>query len=195
MRFAYKRRGGPLLDWDGRSAPYQSRAGETRSLGGLGSLDLNVPRPGAPEIVSGYESPQPGAATIHLGAEPPPAAKSFDTGLIRKASALAAGFHGVRRNNGSIFWGVIWAAAAFITPFHGVLVPLFGAAQGFGQARPKSNPAKGRTKKKARRARSWRWRYDRRGYAYVSPKSARSRVNRRKWRRLAKARKRIAARK
>ena len=163
MRFAYKRRGGPLLDWSGPTAPYQSRAGETRSLGSLG--DLNVPRPGAPEIVSGYESPQPGAAIVHLGGympegaargygqtmigadAPTPEKAPFDLGLVRKAAALAAGYHGVKRNNGSIFWGVIWAAAAFISPFHGVLVPLFGAAQGFGQARLKSNPARSKKRK------------------------------------------------
>lgn len=33
MRFAYQNRGSALLHWNGRSAPYQSRAGETRSLG------------------------------------------------------------------------------------------------------------------------------------------------------------------
>ena len=165
MRFAYARRGGPMLEWDGRSPPSAARAGETRSLGdwggplaydpinggqaisygrSLGSLD--VPRAGAPEIVSGYESPEPGAATIHLGADPAPAPApaKFDLGLIRKASALAAGYHGVRRNNGSIFWGLIWAAAAFISPLYGTLVPAFAMAQGFGEARPKSNPAKRR---------------------------------------------------
>ena len=141
MRFAYARRGGPMLEWDGRSPPSAARAGETRSLG-----SLDVPRAGAPEIVSGYESPEPGAATIHLGADPAPAPApaKFDLGLIRKASALAAGYHGVRRNNGSIFWGLIWAAAAFISPLYGTLVPAFAMAQGFGEARPKSNPAKRR---------------------------------------------------
>jgi hypothetical protein len=139
MRFAYKRRGGPLLDWDGRTAPYQSRAGETRSLG---SLELDVPRPGAPEIVSGYESPHPNAALIHFGADEKAAPAKFDTGLIRKAAALAAAYHGVKRNNGSIFWGVIWAAAALVTPFYGVFVPVWAAGQGFGQARLKNNPAR-----------------------------------------------------
>jgi len=166
MRFAYKRRGGPLLDWSGPTPPSPTRAGETRSLGeydrvhggqalsygrGLGSLELNVPRPGAPEIVSGYESPHPNAALIHFGADEKAASAKFDTGLIRKAAALAAGFHGVRRNNGSIFWGVIWAAAAFITPFNGVLVPVWAAGQGFAQARPRSNPAMGAATRKKRR--------------------------------------------
>jgi hypothetical protein len=153
MRFAYKRRGGPLLDWDGRTAPYQSRAGETRSLGGLGSLELDVPRPGAPEIVSGYESPHPNAALIHFGADEKAAPAKFDTGLIRKASALAAAYHGVRRNNGSILWGLVWAAAAFVSPLYGTLVPAFAMAQGFGEARAKSNPA---GSKSERNRRKWR---------------------------------------
>jgi len=192
MRFAYKRRGGPLLNWSGPTPPYQSRAGETRSLGDFyattrnsvalrhygGTRDwpggakgyehnralgeLNVPRPGAPEVVSGYESPEPGAATIHLGgympegaargygqtmlsADAPAPEKPFDMGLVRKASALAAAYHGVRRNNGSILWGLVWAAAAFVSPLYGTLVPAFAMAQGFGEARAKSNPA-GRVK-------------------------------------------------
>jgi hypothetical protein len=196
MKFAYTRRGGPLLNWSGPTAPYQSRAGETRSLGSLG--DLNVPRPGAPEIVSGYESPQPGAAIVHLGgympegaahnygqamigADAPTLEKApFDLGLVRKAAALAAGYHGVRRNNGSIFWGVIWAAAAFFSPFHGVLVPLFGAAQGFGQAKFKSNPARRPKKRRGKRARvgakAWRRRF---------PAAAR-RLDARRWKRKAK---------
>jgi hypothetical protein len=182
-----------MLEWDGRSPPSAARAGETRSLGdwggplaydpinggqaisygrSLGSLD--VPRAGAPEIVSGYESPEPGAATIHLGADPAPAPApaKFDLGLIRKASALAAGYHGVRRNNGSIFWGLIWAAAAFISPLYGTLVPAFAMAQGFGEARPKSNPAKRNGYRvgvnpavwQGRKGRRWRRAMDDEGY-------------------------------
>lgn len=189
MRFAYARRGGPLLDWSGPTPPSQTRAGETRSLGDFypttrnsnamrrysagysafpGSAvgyehnralgDLNVPRPGAPEVVSSYESPQPGAAIVHLGGYMPegaargygqtmlsadaPASDKFDMGLVRKASALAAAYHGVRRNNGSILWGLVWAVAAFVSPLYGTLVPAFAMAQGFGEARPKSNPAR-----------------------------------------------------
>jgi hypothetical protein len=143
MKFAYTRRGGPLLDWSGPTPPSPTRAGETRSLGSLG--DLHVPRPGAPEIVSGYESPHPNAALIHFGADEK--AAPVDTGrLIRRVSALAAGYHGVRRNNGSIFWGLVWALAAFVSPLYGTLVPAFAMAQGFGEARPRSNPAR-KTKK------------------------------------------------
>jgi hypothetical protein len=33
MRFAYQNRGGGMVRWDGRTAPAQTRAGDTRSLG------------------------------------------------------------------------------------------------------------------------------------------------------------------
>lgn len=211
MRFAYQRRGGPLVTWNGRTAPSPTRAGETRSLGSfypttrsssalrrygvpdwdrpynattggsampyqhdrpLGALD--IPRPGAPEILDGYESPQPGAAIIHLGHDctwaeahrrahemmmhgymPEGAARSYgqttigaddppkpvNDGMIRKTAVLASAYHGVRRHNGSVMWGLLWALAAYVTPLNGLLVPAFGVAQGFGQAKPKSNPA------------------------------------------------------
>lgn len=146
----------------------------------LGALDL--PRPGAPEVVEGYESPQPGAAVVHLGgagssasypwnekypgqtsfgtympegaarsygqavlsADPEPP-KQFDMGLVRKASALAAAYHGVKRHNGSVLWGLLWGLAAYVSPFYGLLVPAIGVAQGFGQAKVRSNPAKLKT--------------------------------------------------
>jgi hypothetical protein len=63
-------------------------------------------------------------------------------GLVRKVSALAAAYHGVKRHNGSIMWGLLWAAAAFVTPLHGTLVPALAVAQGFGQAKARSNPAR-----------------------------------------------------
>ena len=154
MRFAYKRRGGPLLDWSGPTPPSPTRAGETRSLG-----ELNLPRPGAPEVVSGYESPEPNAATIHLGGFIPegavrsygqqmigadPAPAKFDMGIVRKASALASAYHGAKRNNGSVLWGLLWGFAGYIAPFYGLLVPAIGVAQGFAQAKPRNNPSPSR---------------------------------------------------
>jgi len=207
MRFAYARTGGPLLNWSGSTPPYQSRAGETRSLGDFypttrnsGALrrygvkhwdrpynpvtggqamsydrdrplgDLDVPRPGSPEIVNGYESPAPGAAIIHLGgdctfeeahrqahrqarglsgympegavrgygqtmlaADEPKPAPVVNAKLVRRAAILAAAYHGVRRNNGSVLWGLLWSVAAYVSPLHGVLVPAIGYAQGYGQ--------------------------------------------------------------
>lgn len=213
MRFAYARRGGPLLDWSGPTPPYPTRAGETRSLGEFYPTTRNssalrryggrspqhggaavgyehhrdlgawpavnvdckmsarsmgavaLPRPGAPEVIEGYEEPAPGAATIHLGEEctwdiahrrahgmsgyiPEGSAvryggqmlgaeaPAFDKSLIRKAAVLASAYHGVKRHNGSVLWGLLWAAAAYVTPVYGVLVPAIGVAQGYGRAKP-----------------------------------------------------------
>lgn len=182
------RRYGGVRDWPGGAKGYE----HDRALGywgsavgyggagyrpapGLGSLD--IPRPGAPEVVEGYESPAPGAAIVHLGGNympegaarsygqtmlsadaPPPPAK-FDMGLVRKASALAAAYHGVKRNNGSILWGLLWAAAAFVAPLYGTLVPAFAVAQGFGQSKgPRQNPAMGTAQRRARKRMQARWR-------------------------------------
>ena len=215
MRFAYTRRGGPLLDWNGVTPPSPTRAGETRSLGdfyptnrssgalrryggpgapkgaavgyehnralgywgaqvaghggagyhpvpGMGD-NLYVPLPGAPEVVEGYESPAPGAAVIHLGAGYPwdqkypgmsgympegaargygqtmiadvaPAKPQFDMSIVRKVSAVASAYHGVKRNGGSVFWGILWGIAGYAAPFYGLLMPAIAIAQGY--ARP-----------------------------------------------------------
>lgn len=60
MRFAYQYNGAPLLQWN-RSAPAQSRASDTVSLGSLGGTSLAgstlskptlvLPLPGAPEPI------------------------------------------------------------------------------------------------------------------------------------------------
>jgi hypothetical protein len=204
MKFAYTRRGGPLLDWSGPTAPYQTRAGETRSLGefypttrtssamrrygarsaghsgaavnyehsrSLGALD--VPRPGAPEVVSGYESPQPGAAIIHLGgyipegavrsygqqflgADPEPSTTSkvqdlIYSPIVKKAAVIASAYHGVKRHNGSVLWGLLWAIGAYLAPVNGVSAVAFAAAQGFGQRKLTSNPARKRKKRPGRK--------------------------------------------
>jgi hypothetical protein len=167
MNFVYTRRGGPLVKWDGRTAPSQTRAGETRSLG---SFDYDIPRPGAPEVVGGYESPAPGAAVIHfggympegaargygqrfLGADAPaaPAPAQFNLGLIRKAAVLASAYHGVKRNHGSVWWGLLWALGAYVAPVYGVSAIGIAVAQGFGQPKLKQNPARRRGKKRGRR--------------------------------------------
>lgn len=153
MKFAYARTGGPLLNWSGPTPPSPSRAGETRSLG-----SSDVPRAGAPEIISGYEAPEPGAATIHLGgfipegnvrnygqtmlADDKPAPLDL-AGIARKAGIIASAYHGVKRNNGSITSGLLWALAAWaVFPLHGAIVPAIAVAQGFAQPKLKSNPAK-----------------------------------------------------
>lgn len=51
-------------------------------------------------------------------------------GALVFASALASGYHGVKRNGGSAWWGLVWFAAGAALPG---LVPLVAAAQGYGQ--------------------------------------------------------------
>ena len=168
-----------LGDW----YPTQARSGALRRYGGriaspsgaaigyehnrqLGSLD--VPRPGAPEVVAGYEAPMPGASTIHLGGYMPEgAARAYgqtmlaadeakppmlSSSMIRKGAALASVYHGMKRNNGSIMWGLLWGLAAMIAPVNGLIVPVIGAVQGFGQPRAKQNPSPRRKRKTRRKA-------------------------------------------
>lgn len=49
------------------------------------------------------------------------------------AAAAASGYHGARRNRGSILWGTWWFGAGYLMP---VLTPVIAVAQGFGQAKP-----------------------------------------------------------
>lgn len=51
-------------------------------------------------------------------------------GALVMASAIAAGFHGARRNGGSAWWGLVWFGLGAALP--GV-VPVVAVAQGYGQ--------------------------------------------------------------
>lgn len=51
-------------------------------------------------------------------------------GVARAASVLASAYHGVRRNNGSIGWGVAWGLLGGVAP---IITPAVALAQGFGQ--------------------------------------------------------------
>ena len=55
---------------------------------------------------------------------------------MRQASVVAAALHGVRRNNGSVFWGAVWALAAYVAPINGASAVAVAVAQGYGK--PKS---------------------------------------------------------
>lgn len=50
-------------------------------------------------------------------------------GIATFASAAVSGFHGVKRNGGSVFWGVWWFAWGAALPG---LAPLVAVAQGYG---------------------------------------------------------------
>lgn len=51
-------------------------------------------------------------------------------GMLVFASAVISGYHGVKRNGGSPFWGLVWFGLGAALP--GV-VPLVAVAQGYGQ--------------------------------------------------------------
>jgi hypothetical protein len=73
-----------------------------------------------------------GYGETSIGDDPAPA-PTFDTGLIRKAAVLASAYHGVKRNNGSVMWGLIWAFGAYVAPVSGVSAVGIAVAQGFGK--------------------------------------------------------------
>lgn len=54
------------------------------------------------------------------------------------SSAVLAAYHGVRRNHGSIFWGVVWFGLGAIFP---VLTPIVSVGQGFARPRPINCPS------------------------------------------------------
>jgi hypothetical protein len=65
-QFAYQRSGGPILSWR-RSPPVQSRAADTVALGSLSAPTLVLPRPGAPEPLSGGYLTEPSGGVTAIG--------------------------------------------------------------------------------------------------------------------------------
>lgn len=61
--------------------------------------------------------------------------KSKLYGLLSLASAAFSGFHGVRRNHGSVGWGLWWFAVGGIFP---VVTPVIALAQGYAQPQVRS---------------------------------------------------------
>lgn len=59
--------------------------------------------------------------------------KSGMFNVLSIASAAASGFHGVRRHNGSVGWGIWWFLMGGLFP---VITPVVAVAQGF--AKPKA---------------------------------------------------------
>jgi hypothetical protein len=86
----------------------------------------------APTVTS-LEGPWAVARGLELP-EIPPVAKT----VLTLGSAVASAYHGTRRNDGSVFWGVVWFALGAVFP---VLTPAVGYAQGFGQRRPATCPS------------------------------------------------------
>lgn len=79
---------------------------------------------GLPSIVA---APAPALAGVwdSLKAQEPATIR----GVLTFVSAAASGYHGARRNGGSIFWGLIWFAAGAALPG---LFPIVAVAQGYG---------------------------------------------------------------
>jgi|WetSurMetagenome_2_1015567.scaffolds.fasta_scaffold195596_2 hypothetical protein len=55
-------------------------------------------------------------------------------GLLATASAVASGYHGIKRNNGSIGWGLVWFIAGGMFP---VITPIVAVARKPGFAKAK----------------------------------------------------------
>ena len=51
-------------------------------------------------------------------------------GVLALASMAASAYHGTRRNNGSVGWGLGWGVLGMLFP---VVTPAVAIAQGFGQ--------------------------------------------------------------
>lgn len=69
-----------------------------------------------------------------------PAGMSVGTaihGALATASMAACLVHGYRRNNGSLGWGLAWAALGSVFP---VVTPAIAVAQGFGKPLPSRTP-------------------------------------------------------
>lgn len=69
-----------------------------------------------------------------------PAMPTWLRASITLASAVVSGYHGTRRNGGSIFWGVTWFGLGAVFP---VVTPVVALAQGLGEC--KNNCSVGKT--------------------------------------------------
>ena len=68
--------------------------------------------------------------------------------VLNLSAAALSGYHGVRRNGGSLVWGLVWFGMGAAFP---VITPVFAAAQGFGEC--KHNCPTGHTVNLGRRRR------------------------------------------
>ena len=68
--------------------------------------------------------------TVMSNPPKPVSAGSVVYGLLATASSAASAYHGVKRNNGSIGWGITWGLLGGMFP---VLTPAIAVAQGFAK--------------------------------------------------------------
>ena len=59
-------------------------------------------------------------------------ASVLESPLLPKAAMVASAYHGLRRNHGSLVWGLVWGVAGHLLP---LLVPALAVAQGFAKPR------------------------------------------------------------
>ncbi len=75
---------------------------------------------------------------MNLGADAAPVANPsttslseiFDSPIVPKVSMVLSAYHGLRRNRGSLAWGLAWGVAGRLFP---LLVPALAVAQGFAK--------------------------------------------------------------
>jgi hypothetical protein len=105
---------------------YDERAGLVRLSVGGGSP---AGRPTMAQLRAWFNVPQSGGSLQG----PWDSARALEPftwrGVLVMASALASGYHGVRRNGGSVGWGILWFAMGAALPG---LTPLVAVAQGYG---------------------------------------------------------------
>lgn len=85
------------------------------------------------DALSRLTSPSAGSVTVPAGAPSQPSPITA-WGAITTASVAVSVYHGVKRNHGSIGWGLGWGLAAAVAP---VVVPVVALAQGY--AKPESD--------------------------------------------------------
>jgi len=66
--------------------------------------------------------------TVIQGQQDPGARQAVRALVVGLVAAAITGFHGYSRNNGSLTWGLIWAAGGFVCPV--VAIP-FAVSQGY----------------------------------------------------------------
>jgi hypothetical protein len=108
----------------------------------MNMIDTNYGSAGAPVTLPQLRGPYAVARGQELPI--PPLAKT----IVSLSAAALSGYHGARRNGGSLFWGLIWFSFGAAFP---LATPVFAAAQGFGEC--KNNCRVGHTVNLGRRRR------------------------------------------
>lgn len=75
-------------------------------------------------------SPPPTGCIASAGAPSAPPGPITAWGALATASVAVSVYHGVKRNHGSIGWGLGWGLAAAVAP---IVVPVVALAQGYAK--------------------------------------------------------------